>query len=450
MKKTKVIWLLAIGFTVLLLSASCSPSSIKSNTTPTYLSNNASATPKIPSINTVTPTDTVIPASPTKSKVDPKIVKYCPDKRDVSADKLEIQKSTGLLVKTIGDEDSSDAILSLTDGSLTKIPTYYSPSGSQYELIGFSFDGEWLAYITKNENGENFLLVTNLNNTKKWEYPVSVKNYDDVSWTEDKQILFFGQDGLPGRENRDVPLAIMNPYTGESHLYKTLSIPSDAIILSWSGDNKTVLYYYPYHLDKQSSTNRASFVLYDLTTSLSEEVLTWMEKETEKWFISDLDSLFLRVDQNRAFSLVYSKPYGFDFGDGLLTGRINEKQTYEQVMQPVILPGNQPDVQKLSTSNDLSRFYFVRFNGADYRTTLPVPLYFYDVKNNILGDYCIDLGYTGSVLRTYLSPDGRFLAWKDFGKEPRDLPLGTKILDTSNGMIASLPGYEVLDWIILK
>jgi hypothetical protein len=192
------------------------------------------------------------------------------------------------------------------------------------------------------------------------------------------------------------------------------------------------------------------FALYNLDTFTSIPAFQWLNGK--EWVYSGDLSIWGTRD---FFVVEVAQSYGLDLGWGLNLQTIMSADEYNNVMQTFYLPGG--DIP--GGMVNLQTAYLVSWPGIMIlrppATDVPMPVYFLDLQNMILRDYCHSFENSGFDLiftSFEVAPDERFVAFvalkwmaPDAGGNTIDM---VEIFDLETGRFVRLldANFDVIGW----
>lgn len=431
----------AVAFAAVVLSACRMPASLPSMTAEPDLRRALSP-------EQVTRTS---PPSLPPSRVEPQVIRICPQDPEVPLAALQLGSAYGLVLRRSSDPPSGVPLLvSASEPSPRPIPIYTVRDG--WHLTGYriSPDHRLLELDYESPTGSERSLWYSAPDGAALRRALT---YDAASQAVSVDLHEIVLIGVPPRERFDgrfpwterVPLAVFNQDTGQ--LEELPDLPSGALFefLFIHGGNR-------YALFEAMSGPYYSHYLYAYADNTVIPVFQWL-RELRGWI--PLKPGIYR-QQDGLFATRVMRSYGFDIAFDLSFEDILADAPYSDVMHPVVLPGG--DSTDLLTWPLLQRgsdpFPVFRQSQAS-----PTPSYFYvfDFPTMTLMDYCLDEHFLDAArVATWVgsSPDQRFIAavveylvddalgWYFETRE-------SLLLDIGTGRFARLPGFHPVGWILL-
>jgi hypothetical protein len=402
-------------------------------TSPTFLAN---STPSPTTSSPVRPSVTVTSAferGPDSEPLSPQLMVHCPDQREVSLIDLDIEDTTLLVVQSENRDKKGFWYLSGNDLTLHIVPSLTLGTGYSYSFQDINPDGQWLAFYVAQENSEKTTLwITSTTDPEQWEV-TSVNRNTYAFWASDEQIVI---NGYPNNRSIEspTPLELLNPFSMEATPISPLPLNARTLI-SYKpvGDSAYSIYF----ADGQ-------IYLYNHKTRSAYPIFHWLE--SRKDLLSDPHKLYtdLRIRINRVgnFDLLVKRDYGLDVALDVDFTMARQAINYDELMQPIALPGGGYDTNLLKFLPGKDFIVFERFEPPLTRDQTR-RLYSLDIRNFVLHDYCLE---RTNATTPIASPDQRFLAWTVHESPSVDKALEVVILEASTGRLVGLPDLKLIGW----
>jgi hypothetical protein len=386
---------------------------ISSCGTPPSATNTNVASPQpseVPIVSTSTPKFV------TKSAIEvlkPNIEKICPSAPEVSVDRLELPNNLVLLAVNddeglggdLGSPLHSDVLsfsnLSLAPVKIDKIRSFDNTSTIINILM--SPNGKLLAIFRWDAQNSHETLWISTWDGQNQRMVIDIAPKQRVSWVNDHEIVVVGvpdeahyESFIPEEKMR--PLLSINLLTSETRHLEPL--PENGIYIYNSYHSKDGN---PYSLYYKDDGQKRTYFLYNYVKGISTQVFRWANTDP---------TTGVGVRSNELYYVVHRVEGGADFAVDLTIEQIAEDKNYNDVMKRLLLGGNQNLL--ISTMFDWATVEIPILTSDPVDDQKPSPIYLYDYKNNVLKDYCINLGRTFGTL----SPDEQFAAFTvDEGKD---------------------------------
>ena len=373
----------------------------------------------------------------TPDRIEPRVVKLCPEVREVSLKDLGLNPKTRLVVlpqKSNGKADFNDGFFTISSVNTETeiIPNTTVLEDWQNNHPIFSPNGKWFAYFRyRLSQDEVYLQISSTDGTNQQKFgPYSGKDLSSFEWVSNQEIVTYKISyGV-----NQIPITSIFPFTGEVQMLSSLPEGSRSLAYLLETDGSHDVYYTP------GLVNDSAFNIYDYSTGTSRPVLKWFSKEEWVRYFADSPWQYMELwsyNNNRIIILV-KKSYGFDIATSLGIDILGESKSYGEVMQPIMIPEKGDELYTLWHAKSKPFFAFeiaYIFNEDNNH------YYVFDFNQMILIDYCINIG-----LDVYASPDDQFLAWNVMDKNYPDRVKEIDILSLETGNIARLTGVELVGW----
>ena len=395
---------------------------------------------------TTSPSAEISATSPTSTvtEVLANIEYICPEERLVPLASLGLSAEDRIIVEDIDNSTGGFFMLGGTDTEPIPIPNTAPEPGYHNEFERASPDGRWfLYYKVLNGTFDATLWISSFDGEQQWQI-MPIDTRAPAGWVSNEEIVGVSR---PGDRENYTPILLLNPFTQE--INSLSPIPASGRGLNWwnSDDINYEIYFDNFYI-LPSGEHAGRFAIYNYNTDETHLAFQWLNAETD--YLRDhfyLYYMFRIFDTPEGLiSLILVRPYGFDIAANLDIDTIITASDYEEIMQPVILPGDNPDMRITWIARTNPSFAFDRL---DYRQYEPrsTQFYVFNYQNMSLIDYCYDRGYTDII--SYGSPDDRYLAWNTYEVESNDI-VGVNVIDFETGRVSYLDGVEVIGWGIVQ
>ena len=393
----------------------------------------------------------VVPtATPSLYFYYPKVEKLCPEKREVSIDRLDIPNNLKIIL-TNPDQTGLWSLISENPSPqlVQELPL------DKWTSKAISPDGKLLAYTIWNADHSSSTWVYDLESNNQREV-LNVIEYEglspNVNWVSQNQLLVV--NGCAGAGCR-FPIKVINIETGESLDVKGLDREPYNYdeYQAFYVDNKK---YYALYSEGNPGNDYVNFYAYDYVTRHKIQVFPWLQ---DKVFFYPYGgtNLGLEFATNKIFMMI-EQSYGYDFGVTETSIDMLTQNTYYDVLMKRFVTGDYFDeldfsFVRLDSANNvliLSMNYKDYVNGEtnpDFSITpkivekgffvldLEHPVIDPQINYLVFTDYCF--ATTGYYVNK-ISPDGKIVVLNS----DDDIML----LNLETGYITHLPNWKFIGW----
>jgi hypothetical protein len=315
------------------------------------------------------------------------------------------------------------------------IPNTEPPPGWLYTIFGPSPDGHWIAISRYREDFAKSAWITSLDGREYWLLTEGDYSSTLPHWVTEHEMVGVGVPNSENRENLDwkdrMPLFTMDPFTMEERSLDPL--PEEAIFHECFTHEGISYAIYHFGLEYFSYWG-----LFNYEEKSSTPVFRWLVGRYDVYYGNTSIVLDPRFIENSIFHVYVGRDKGFDLSRNLTLDEIMVPQIYEEVMTPIIIPGEYDDIAIVGWINTSS----VLVESTYWRDTQRYlkHLYILDYEAMTLTEYCLnDIRRPG----IYISPDQRFLA---LTYDVDHVPEKVVILDLETGYRTTLLGYDAVGW----
>jgi hypothetical protein len=431
------------GFIPAVTSGSSSTHLPPPTSTPTFTSK-----PKLASTRTIHPSETEVyiwltPQSsatatplPTKSPIQPKVVKFCPPSQGLSLSDLGLDPNLLIVVQPYDEQEVESGIFTISgsDSSPKLVPHSIPPKGWTFTWFR-TIDGMLFESHRRPDDGSGYeIWISSLDGEI---------NRKVATIPDDESGLIFGDEVYvygPGPEfygdwkDDHVPLRRIHIDTGEIEEFPQL--PEGAIfdgIFDVEGELHAMYY--------KGLAQFEEISLFSYKDEVSIPIYSWLlSKDYVNFHTANLSF-------GDKFSGIISRDYGFDIGPPLSLNELQQDFDYSQIMQAVIMPDD--------PTYEFDTWFVMGWLGGNQvlidhtDKDLMSSIYILDFDRNILFDLCMTLpmDYWWDI-----SPEGKYLSVTTLAhnvpEEPWYSAEETMIINLENGLQVSLGRIHVVGWLI--